>query len=913
MANIKIKDFNYYITNLDWGDGTDLEFVDNPKEFDRSFNFEHTYALPGFYQIKGLVFKKAYELSNYFPPLSNGNSLVDAMAYIEANWIEVPTVVSTLGNSGDASSDFGILEITETFQIQSALPKFSYLIGLQENIDRVTFVDGGGPNQDKYFLRAPYKAANHIRKNIEAAADSPDSKENSIQVVFPARNDLNETNREGGVEMVVGVVMDPDKNDYMKVEFDAWLPSFENQYNRVVEIDAIPSAPELPPMLNNVQFSNEPPDVLSFEQKPGNGVINNITSVFPPHPSTAEQLEDIPPRSVSELRSYHNNLMDTAYSNTTLWTAFYGGQTSPYVVGASTKDIYGEINKAGAWIITEKTSQSITWGPNVFDETLFPLGDNTLSPGGEWKYTIGYRQWMNSEFQNPDNYNSNPYYYEGDWNRIPTETFFDETGAWSFDYGDSNWERTELWQQLNGLSSPQEYYLWSSSEDGTGQWEENPNAEFVYNTPSEYILRIEGIRPMIDETTGLPTDEADFNNSIKTTKFYYGTNSWQKISDEIYCGNNKFVKLYVRLTQHDKKLDADRYFVPPGGFFDSTFYYNQWSFYIKNINIKFRNLEEKKGVLEWEKFTNNIIVNPAKEYEDSPVFENNNFMLIGGLSKKSSHFKSLLALAGYNLQTGTKNLYRSFKKYNEYDVITMIDTLAKYDKNLFNQEILSPYMSKKFDGDKLIHNGVIDDVYHGVFENTALTDTDISSVKVFQGVKPMYKQLGFNSDIHNVPTEPLFWNNIIPKNYSLESRVGITRETIPPFEGPESVTFEREKLVIDVDASQEWLDGYRWPSLPKFSKAGLLQEVSGSIGLPPGYELQYGDENASITTREDNDANLMLHLEFDQDDGAVDKIEMNKIKNNVDFTVKLNDQNRLETDIIDYVDLIETKKSQQAF
>jgi len=57
----------------------------------------------------------------------------------------------------------------------------------------------------------------------------------------------------------------------------------------------------------------------------------------------------------------------------------------------------------------------------------------------------------------------------------------------------------------------------------------------------------------------------------------------------------------------------------------------------------------------------------------------------------------------------------------------------------------------------------------------------------------------------------------------------------------------------------------------------------------------------------------MLHLEFDQDDGAVDKIEMNKIKNNVDFTVKLNDQNRLETDIIDYVDLIETKKSQQAF
>ena len=40
---------------------------------------------------------------------------------------------------------------------------------------------------------------------------------------------------------------------------------------------------------------------------------------------------------------------------------------------------------------------------------------------------------------------------------------------------------------------------------------------------------------------------------------------------------------------------------------------------------------------------------------------------------------------------------------------------------------------------------------------------------------------------------------------------------------------------------------------------------------------------------------------------------MNKIKNNVDFTVKLNDENRLEKDIIDYVDLIETEKNQQAF
>ena len=40
---------------------------------------------------------------------------------------------------------------------------------------------------------------------------------------------------------------------------------------------------------------------------------------------------------------------------------------------------------------------------------------------------------------------------------------------------------------------------------------------------------------------------------------------------------------------------------------------------------------------------------------------------------------------------------------------------------------------------------------------------------------------------------------------------------------------------------------------------------------------------------------------------------MKKIKNKVYFKVNLNDENRLEKEIIDYVDLIETEKNKQAF
>ena len=56
------KVFAYYVTNLDWGDGSALEFTDNPKQFDRIDNFQHTYVMPGFYSIKGLINKPIYPI-----------------------------------------------------------------------------------------------------------------------------------------------------------------------------------------------------------------------------------------------------------------------------------------------------------------------------------------------------------------------------------------------------------------------------------------------------------------------------------------------------------------------------------------------------------------------------------------------------------------------------------------------------------------------------------------------------------------------------------------------------------------------------------------------------------------------------------------------------------------------------------
>ena len=60
---------------IDWGDGSDLEFVQNPKLFDRLESLEHTYEMPGFYTIKGLVYKKALQMVNIYPPVEEDSSI----------------------------------------------------------------------------------------------------------------------------------------------------------------------------------------------------------------------------------------------------------------------------------------------------------------------------------------------------------------------------------------------------------------------------------------------------------------------------------------------------------------------------------------------------------------------------------------------------------------------------------------------------------------------------------------------------------------------------------------------------------------------------------------------------------------------------------------------------------------------
>ena len=145
------------------------------------------------------------------------------------------------------------------------------------------------------------------------------------------------------------------------------------------------------------------------------------------------------------------------------------------------------------------------------------------------------------------------------------------------------------------------------------------------------------------------------------------------------------------------------------------------------------------------------MVNPRDDYQ-SPLYELNDFAMIGGVSEKSSHFKTLTSLAAFDLDDKEYKNNSLVSSYNPYDFIAIYDTITKYNSDYYN-EVLDPYTNpihedyapywrddngeiKSLFDKKKIHNGFVDTDYHGVLKDTEITDIDVSTTKVHKGVIP---------------------------------------------------------------------------------------------------------------------------------------------------------------------------------
>ena len=198
------KDFDYSITNLDWGDGSNLEFTDNPKLFDRLESLQHTYEKPGFYTIRGLVYKKALQLVNIYPPV------LEASGFIE-NYDEFESTPSE-----SDSDEAHLLGFPATVgEVRSIETKDNYVNNqLNPNLD--LFMERTG---DKYKFSRVGNSATDIRIHR-----SDDEFNGALSVEIGPYT--SQRNRSAGVITTIGNRFDTSVYNFVNYSMDLWLPSF---------------------------------------------------------------------------------------------------------------------------------------------------------------------------------------------------------------------------------------------------------------------------------------------------------------------------------------------------------------------------------------------------------------------------------------------------------------------------------------------------------------------------------------------------------------------------------------------------------------------------------------------------------------------------------------------------------------
>ena len=229
----------------------------------------------------------------------------------------------------------------------------------------------------------------------------------------------------------------------------------------------------------------------------------------------------------------------------------------------------------------------------------------------------------------------------------------------------------------------------------------------------------------------------------------------------------------------------------------------------------------------------------------------------------------------------------------------------------------------------IIHNGFIDRKFHDSFKDTGLNDVDISTTKMYRGVKPMWQQLGFTLDIKDKPNDKLYWKNIIPKDYTFEDIDGIEVKDVINEDDDSDIGISSgmkiprvnyKEIIINENISQDWRGAYPpyYPVLPRIDKYGVFTDKIDELsvfGSRNTGSWDQDDELAPITNINEVDDDLILNIDFEQTttDDLIDKTNLSEIHYNQDFEVSLDRNLRIKTDTLIIPDGIEMNKEEQAF
>ena len=92
-------------------------------------------------------------------------------------------------------------------------------------------------------------------------------------------------------------------------------------------------------------------------------------------------------------------------------------------------------------------------------------------------------------------------------------------------------------------------------------------------------------------------------------------------------------------------------------------------------------------------------------------------------------------------------------------------------------------------------------------KDTGLNNFDLATTRIYKGVKPMWKQLGFQSDDSDLPTTASYWNNIIPSEFDFLNKSGIQiQDGDNPMIGSKTPRKPYKEININEDDEQVWDD-----------------------------------------------------------------------------------------------------------
>jgi len=221
-----------------------------------------------------------------------------------------------------------------------------------------------------------------------------------------------------------------------------------------------------------------------------------------------------------------------------------------------------------------------------------------------------------------------------------------------------------------------------------------------------------------------------------------------------------------------------------------------------------------------------------------------------------------------------------------------------------------------------IHKGMINGRLKNSLKDSGLNNYDLATTKLYKGVKPMWKQLGFQNDSFDIPSEDLYWKNHIPSDFNYFNLSNVSTEEVfvddevdvgvgvGVTRGSKVKRTSYTKIIIDDSSGsmQQWDNEYLYPMLPRIDKFGaFLEEVNTKDN--------YGNEDAPIHNLQEDDENLILNVDFNKRD--TNELEDLTTKNNIeylkDFEIIIDDDLRIKNNTIYFPDPIEKNKEEQAF